>query len=683
MSGVSPSLAALSGPLGGVLLPLLRALGNQRGEAVVISALGDPDQPLAFGPFASTLERLGYDVSQGARARGRWRQAVDGALVAQQPGGEVAVLLKRAGQIFSVGAEGPPAPITGSEADQRVGGAQAVLHARAMFDLPLTEFDEDLRHVLTAGFVVSLVANLFALAIPFLVMAVYDRVIGGASPEIVPGLAIGGALVLLALLALRLARGRLLAAAHARFGYAVQKRVAQRLLRAPVAIAGRFQGHAAIARLTEAWRPVDPLSHALSTSVFDAPFILLSLAAVAAIGGWIVLVPLLYLVMFLGVALLLERRSRLQLQLAGAAAAQREAMLAELAGKAEALRYAGLEAAWLGRFAEQQRHAAGTAMHAATRAAFGQSLGYVLGTGMALATLAAGVGLVLEGAMTAGGLIATMLLVWRINGPSQALFFSLGRLRQAGQQRARLEAVLKTPIEADPPNRLHPASRTVPEIQLDRVSYRHAGAAEQALTGISLRIAPGEVVAVVGPTGCGKSTLLQLLAGLLQPQLGAVLVDGRNLAQMDPDEYRLITMGFVPRKPHVFRVPLEENVALAAPWLSGPALRAVLPEGWAEGKAGPSLAQAARLGAARLQAKAPPVVIMDTPLRGAADPARPDFEAFLSERRGQASVIFAADDPAVAALADKVIVLNRGQVVYFGPPRMPVPAEPAPSVETA
>ncbi len=650
---------ALTGPLGALLLPLLRALGSQRGEAVVISALPDPARPLALSPFAATLERLGYDVSHGARARSRWRQAVDGALVAQRPGGQVDVLLKRAGQIFSVGAIGPPAPIGGEAAAACIGDARAVLHARAMFDLPLTEFDEDLRHVLVAAFLVSMVANLVALAIPFLTMVVYDRVIGGSAPEIVPGLAIGGGMVLVALLALRHLRGRLLAAAYSRFGYAIQKRVAQRLLRAPLSVAGRFQGHAALARLTEAWRPVDPLSHALSTTVFDAPFLLLSLAAVAAIGGWIVLVPLLYLVVFLCVALLLERRSRLQLHLAGAAAAQREAMLAELAGKTQELRFAGLETAWLGRFAELQRRAAGTALHAATRAAFGQSLGYVLGTGMALATLAAGVALVLEGAMTAGGLIATMLLVWRINGPAQALFASLGRLRQTGEQRTRLEGLLKTPVEAEHPTRLHPAGATAPEIQLDRVSYRHAGAAEQALAGVSLRIAPGEVVAVVGPTGCGKSTLLQLVAGLLQPQLGAVLLDGRNLAHIDPDEHRLATAGFMPRQPHRFSVPADENVALAAPWLQD------------------AVGGTAGLGWARLTAKAPPVLIIDTPLHGAADPARPDFEAFLTRQRGQASVLFAADDPEVAALADKVIVLERGQLVYFGQPRKAAAVERA------
>ncbi len=646
-----PPVPALEGPYGGALLPLLRALGNQRGEAVVISAIFETGRPLDMDGLAATLERLGHDVSQGERARARWREPLDGGLVAVGTTGEVRALLKRAGQLFALPGLEPVAP----EAAAAIAASARLLHVRATYDLPLTEFDEDVRHVVAGGYAISLAANLVALCVPFLIMVVYDRMIGGAAPEMLPGLATGAALVLAALLLLRVARGRLLAAAHARFGDALQARVARRLARAPLAVAGRFQPHAALARLTEAWRPVDPLSHALSTAVFDAPFVLLGLLAVALIGGWIVLVPLLYLPLLAGLALLLARRTRLGLQVAGEVATEREAMLAELADKAVALREAGLSQAWLARFGEVQRRMAGVAMQAASRAAFTQAAGHVFGSGLALATLAVGVGLVLEGAMTAGGLIASMLLIWRINAPVQALFFSLARLRQMPAQRARLEAVLKLPTEADQPARLHRAGSIPVELRFDRVSYTHPGSGSPAVMGLTLRIAPGEVVAVTGPTGSGKSTLLQLAAGLVAPQAGAVLMGGENLAHVDPDELRLCAVAYVPRAPHRFRLGREENLRLAAPWRREVA------------SAEPDL------GLARARLKDAWLTLIDTPLRGAQDPGRPAFEAFLAAQRGRGSVIFATADPALALLADRVIVLDRGQAVYAGPPR-PAPA---------
>ena len=644
---MSAPLPAMEGPCGALLLPLLRALGNQRGEAVAISGIFDTARPLDMDGLAGTLERLGHDVSQGERARARWREPLDGGLIALTAGGEVRALVKRAGRIFVVPGLEPVSP----EAAAAIAASARLLHVRAMYDLPLTEFDEDVRHVVAGGYAMSLAANLVALCVPLLIMVVYDRMIGGAAPEIIPGLATGAVLVLLALVLLRAARGRLLAAAHARFGDGLQARVARRLARAPLAVGGRLKPEAALARLAEAWRPVDPLSHALSTAVFDAPFVLLGLLAVALIGGWIVLVPLLYLPLLAGLALLLARRSRLDLQVVGEATAEREAMLAELAEKAVPLREAGLAEAWLARFAEAQRRMAALGMQAATRAAFTQATGYVFGSGLALATLAVGVGLVLEGAMTAGGLIASMLLVWRINGPVQALFFSLARLRQVPAQRARLEAVLKLPTEADQPARLHRASAGPVELRLDRVSYTHPGAASPAVLGITLGVAPGEVVAVTGATGAGKSTLLHLAAGLVAPQSGAVLLGGQNLAHVDPDELRLRAVAHVPRAPHAFRLSRDENLRLAAPWR------------------GDAAEEGDDLGLARARLKEAWLVVIDTPLSGAQDPRRPAFEAFLREQRERGSVIFATADPALAALADRVVVLDRGQAVYAGPPR--------------
>ena len=90
-------IAALDGTVGSQLLPLLRAMGNDRSEAVIASAVPDPHRPLSYGMLAVTLGRLGYDVSQGDRARIRWRQAIDGAVVMLNGSGTLSAFVRQAG----------------------------------------------------------------------------------------------------------------------------------------------------------------------------------------------------------------------------------------------------------------------------------------------------------------------------------------------------------------------------------------------------------------------------------------------------------------------------------------------------------------------------------------------------------------------------------------------------------
>jgi ATP-binding cassette subfamily C protein/ATP-binding cassette subfamily C protein LapB len=686
-------IAALAGTVGSRLLPLLRALGNDRSAAVVASAVPDPQSPLTFGMLAVTLGRLGYDVCQGERARDRWHQAIDGALVLLEEDRSIGAFVRQAGRVSEVGPSLDGVSIPDPEethflvVDRRMARARRLIHLRNPIALPLTEFDENLRRVLAAAYGLSLFINLIALSIPYLTMVVFNYVIGGVAPEILPGLGVGGFLALAAILVLRRRRAVLLADAFGRFGFNLQNQVAWRLLRAPLGASLRFQAYAILARVREAWRGVDPLSNAFTTALFDSPFILLSLLAIAFIGGVLVVVPVLYLLLFIAIALLVERRSRLSLRIAGAAMADREAMLAELAEKAVQLRVAGLYESWLKRFDEVSQRVTAAAMHNATHGAIAQSIAYVLGTGLALATLTTGIVLVFDNAMTAGGLIAVMLLVWRIVGPAQAVFFSIGRLRQAKSQRERIEALLQGPVEADRPTRLRPAPRAVPQLRFDRVSYRHAGASEQALTGVSFAVEPGEVVAVLGASGSGKTTVLAIAAGLLAPQLGVVLLDGRNLAHFDPDDYRLIVSGFIAARPYTFDAGLRDNIALAAPWLDDARIAGVVRQVW-PGQAGESLAvdlaqslpqasalyvsvaEQSRLAFARLAAKSAHISILDAPLAGAEPDARRVFEDFLVTSRGTRSVLFSTDDPAMARFADKVLILNAGVAAYYGPPAL-------------
>jgi ATP-binding cassette subfamily C protein LapB len=83
-----------------------------------------------------------------------------------------------------------------------------------------------------------------------------------------------------------------------------------------------------------------------------------------------------------------------------------------------------------------------------------------------------------------------------------------------------------------------------------------------------------------------------------------------------------------------------------------------------------SVAEESRMAFARLAAKTPHIAILDNPLASAEADARRAFEDFLVSSRGTRSVLFSTDDPAMARFADRVLILNVGQVAYFGPPAL-------------
>ena len=186
-------------------------------------------------------------------------------------------------------------------------------------------------------------------------MQIYDRVIGGNAPEVLPWFAIGAARAIALMLVLRRQRSRLLAGAHARVGYHLALAVMDRMLRLPLLVAGKLRRASVVLRLRELERIRDRLAAANTVAVFDAPFILLSLAAVAFVGGWLVLVPVVYLGLFALVARRVSDYVAAGSRAGGPAIAERDALLSDLAENGPALLASRTAEGWSRRFLEVSR----------------------------------------------------------------------------------------------------------------------------------------------------------------------------------------------------------------------------------------------------------------------------------------------------------------------------------------
>ena len=286
--------------------------------------------------------------------------------------------------------------------------------------------------------------------------------------------------------------------------------------------------------------------------------------------------------------------------------------------------------------------------------------------------LAAGFWLVRDGSVTVGQASAAALLFHRLFNPVSMLLFTFDDIQAAGASLARLVGVETIPVEQRGPGRA-PADAA---LTLENVCFSYDGRAP-VLRGVSLRLEPGERVALVGSTGAGKTTVASIAAGVLRPDEGEARVGGVPVREL-PGE----TVAIISQETHVFAGPLIEDLRLARPGASVDEVSAALatvgalewalalPEGLdtlvGEGNRELTAAQAQQLALARLVLLDPAVAVLDeaTAEAGSAG-ARALEEAAAAATRGR-TVLIVAHRLTQAAAADRIIVLEHGEIVESG-----------------
>jgi ATP-binding cassette subfamily C protein LapB len=207
-------------------------------------------------------------------------------------------------------------------------------------------------------------------------------------------------------------------------------------------------------------------------------------------------------------------------------------------------------------------------------------------------------------------------------------------------------------------------------------------AAPKVLKGVTLKFEPGERVAVLGRIGSGKSTILRLLAGLYQPTEGMVEVDGIDLRQLDPADFRA-KVGFVSQEPRLFKGSLRENVLMGRPTADARQLAEVArltgldrmvaghPMGWElpVGEMGCLLSGGQRqlVALARSLVTQPQILLMDEPTSSMDAQSELAFLRQLKEAAGHCTLIMVTHRPAVLELVNRVTVIDAGRVVLDGP----------------
>lgn len=263
-------------------------------------------------------------------------------------------------------------------------------------------------------------------------------------------------------------------------------------------------------------------------------------------------------------------------------------------------------------------------------------------------------------------------------------------LRQMGTHyHARMEAiaaaeriieVLETPVPSAPKKAIPVPAKGPVAIRFDQVGYDYPGG-RSALTGTSFHIAAGERVALVGPSGSGKSTTINLLLGFLRPTAGRILINQQDLAQMEHADW-LQQLAWVPQRPRLFHGTVLDNIRLGRPGADMAAVEEAarqahaetfilrLPQGYDTpiGEGGQELSggQLQRLALARAFLKDAPLVLLDEPTASLDPESEALVQAAIERLAAGRTLLVVAHRLATVRRADRIIVLDQGQVAENG-----------------
>ena len=408
--------------------------------------------------------------------------------------------------------------------------------------------------------------NRFALALPLFTMNVYDRVVPNHAVETLWTLAIGLLIVVIMDFTLRMMRSHFLDLASERIDVGVSAQIMERVLGSRLEHRPASVGTYAVnLRAFDSVR--DFINSATITTLIDVPFALIFCAVIFWIAPMVLLPLVLGVVLVLGYVSLGRAKLQELSESTHRAGIQRNATLIESLVGLDTIKALGAESKTQRRWEEATAFLARTGVQ--LRMVSNSNM-FVTAGATQLVTLfvvVTGVYLITEGELSMGGLIACSMLSGRVMAPVGQMAGMITQYQYAQISLGSVEQVMETPQERPESARFLSRERFNGDIEFKKVSFAYPGSEVPSLVDVSFKIKQGEKVAILGRVGSGKTTLQKLAMGLFQPTDGAVLVDGIDLRQLDPAEFRK-QVGYMPQDITLFHGTLRENIVLSHPFVN-------------------------------------------------------------------------------------------------------------------
>ena len=526
-------------------------------------------------------------------------------------------------------------------------------------------------------FVAALIVNVFALVLPLFSSFVYDKILGNGIVETLWALVFAVVAFAGIEFCVRVLRVNVAEKFSLDGEVEIDIGIFRNLLDTP---ANRMP---ALGNLIERYKQIlsyrDFISSSYVVAMADVPFILLFLVTITIATGPLVLVSIVCGALMIGVSVLstpaildFDREAR-------EAGRRRFSLLTDVIGAREAI--AG--GAFRHLLNQRWRAASTTAASASSRSRVWRGMSGNLLNSISyfsfVGVLVGGVYLVESHSLTSGGLLAASMLTSRCVAGFSSLITLMLRYREFRTALRELGAILPQQSQAAPRGQHGRLGGTV---CLDTVTCALRAGDRAILHKLSLVVPHGQIVGIAGAPGAGKTTLLRLIAGVLSPDEGRILIDGIPLTDLSSDDLGE-NIGYKPQDLCLLEGTIDDNIRAGRPPLDSATRQSLLSltglgrcfeDGtlhWHTevGPRGSQLSGGQRqlVALARALHTLPPVLLLDEPTNGLDAPLEGHIARQIAALRGRCTVLVSTHSRSLLEICDRIIVVGQGRLLADGP----------------
>ena len=419
--------------------------------------------------------------------------------------------------------------------------------------------------------------------------------------------------------------------------------------------------------------------------ITDLPFALLFIFMIFTVAGHLALVPLAAIIIVMTTAILVQYpMHKLMLETFRDQSAMMGVLIESIEG-IETLRVTGASGIMIKRYEELNATTAHSGMRFRIISNIVMTFFNLVQQAQGIIVMVWGTYLIHQGELSTGALVGCMMFSGRAIGPVGQFVQLAMRFQTAKTAMAGLNSLMSMPVERDPTRSYLQKTKFNGSIDIQKLSFAYPSTGNHkppiALRDVTLSIEPGERVAFVGKIGSGKSTLLRMIAGLYQPIEGQVKIDGIDIRQIDPVDFRN-QIGYVTQDLRLFRGTLRENIFLGRPAATVDAFMEVValtgldkiadahPMGYDMpiGSMGLGLSGGQRqlVALARALVTRPKILLMDEPTSAMDMQTEAMFTKRLEDIVKGRTVIIVTHRPSLLSVVDRIVVMDNQRMVADG-----------------
>lgn len=528
--------------------------------------------------------------------------------------------------------------------------------------------------------IASIVINIFVLANPLFVMNVYDRIVPNNAVESLWVLAIGVSVVYMFDILLKYLRSYFLEVAGKKSDVIMSSKLFEQTLGLTMDNRGESIGvYANQLREFESIRNF--FTSGTIASLIDIPFVVIFLTVIFYVAGQLVLIPIAIIAFILIYSFLMKKPIARAIEASYEANSEKNSVLIETLTAMDTIKALGVEARSQWRWEQAVGEIAKTSLRAKMlQSSLGRMTGFMQQMSTVFVVLA-GAYIIMEGDLTMGGLIATVMLSQRAIGPFGQFASLITSYQQTKTALKSIEDIMARDIERPVDKRFIQHPHFDGKIEFNNVSFTYPGETKPALQNISFVIQPGEKVGIIGRIGSGKSTIEKLILGFYKADEGSILIDGIDINQLDPAEVRH-NINYVPQDVTLFRGDVRDNISYRAPYVDDTTILNAAklagvddfmkkhPSGYSlainEGGSSLSGGQRQSIGVARALLLESPIYLFDEPTNAMDAKTEQLMIDRLKKGTIKSTALLVTHKMSLLQLAERLIVMEGGKLIADG-----------------